>query len=316
MHLVPASDNAQFHAMHDLRNRGLHNLRTMGTEQETRSQRQRREWQEKQQREQQQREQQERVQQWQQLPPQERIRIRREEERLRHQRRQEREQERQQQLPQEEIERQRQQREHRQHRGQQMRQHRQQQYRLILRPQPDAPERLNPMQEVDRLREIIREQVEVEVHDEQHMEEPIYEEYEECCPASGAGDSEGQLLKRIFFTLCIDNTSIADFYRAVDESLGSAPRGHRPILDLTWMPREYVSRLLAEYIEHNQMPGVTICSICRNGFLEGQSITQLQCKPDKPYIKHSFHTDCIEQWFEVTDTCPICRTRCKFEKPM
>ena len=43
------------------------------------------------------------------------------------------------------------------------------------------------------------------------------------------------------------------------------------------------------------------CTICRDTFVEGDSIRQLnQCK-------HYYHTNCIDTWFEEHHTCPHCR---------
>ena len=42
------------------------------------------------------------------------------------------------------------------------------------------------------------------------------------------------------------------------------------------------------------------CSICCEVFQLEESVTQLKCE-------HIFHKNCIIQWLELSDTCPVCR---------
>ena len=42
------------------------------------------------------------------------------------------------------------------------------------------------------------------------------------------------------------------------------------------------------------------CSICLEIFRDGMKIAKLRCN-------HLFHTDCINRWFEVNFTCPLCK---------
>lgn len=46
------------------------------------------------------------------------------------------------------------------------------------------------------------------------------------------------------------------------------------------------------------------CIICYEEFKERNTII-LRCG-------HFFHIDCINQWFNYKDTCPICRKSCRF----
>ena len=43
-----------------------------------------------------------------------------------------------------------------------------------------------------------------------------------------------------------------------------------------------------------------ICSICQEVIYPVEKIKVLECK-------HIFHKDCIETWFKITKTCPLCR---------
>ena len=47
---------------------------------------------------------------------------------------------------------------------------------------------------------------------------------------------------------------------------------------------------------------VEICQICWNENIE-DSFTTLSCCP-----KMSYHSSCIKNWFEISVTCPFCRT--------
>ena len=46
------------------------------------------------------------------------------------------------------------------------------------------------------------------------------------------------------------------------------------------------------------------CIICYDDFKEIDTII-LRCG-------HFYHRDCINQWFNYKETCPICRKNCKF----
>ncbi|KAL2339010.1 hypothetical protein Fmac_013456 [Flemingia macrophylla] len=45
----------------------------------------------------------------------------------------------------------------------------------------------------------------------------------------------------------------------------------------------------------------TECSVCLSEFSEGETGRVL------PKCKHSFHTECIDMWFQSHATCPLCR---------
>jgi Ring finger domain len=42
------------------------------------------------------------------------------------------------------------------------------------------------------------------------------------------------------------------------------------------------------------------CCICLEKFLEGEELTQLNCK-------HTFHSGCLMRWVQVHSDCPYCR---------
>lgn len=45
-----------------------------------------------------------------------------------------------------------------------------------------------------------------------------------------------------------------------------------------------------------------MCSICLGDFHGGEYVSTLPC-----WKKHTFHTLCLERWFETKSSCPICR---------
>ena len=42
------------------------------------------------------------------------------------------------------------------------------------------------------------------------------------------------------------------------------------------------------------------CCICLNGYVEGITLTKLQCN-------HEFHKSCVDEWFKINPTCPLCK---------
>ena len=49
--------------------------------------------------------------------------------------------------------------------------------------------------------------------------------------------------------------------------------------------------------------GRSQCSICLEGFEEGQRMRCLPCA-------HSFHARCIRKWIQINPSCPECKTMC------
>ena len=47
----------------------------------------------------------------------------------------------------------------------------------------------------------------------------------------------------------------------------------------------------------------TSCPICAEDFQVGDKVAARL-----PMCKHSFHTVCVKKWFDVNNTCPICRS--------
>jgi hypothetical protein len=43
-----------------------------------------------------------------------------------------------------------------------------------------------------------------------------------------------------------------------------------------------------------------LCTICQMNYEVGDEFLMLMCL-------HRFHKDCIQNWFEMRDTCPICK---------
>ena len=46
--------------------------------------------------------------------------------------------------------------------------------------------------------------------------------------------------------------------------------------------------------------GETTCAICMNDFDENENVRLLQCG-------HYFHANCVDQWLERSESCPLCR---------
>ena len=59
------------------------------------------------------------------------------------------------------------------------------------------------------------------------------------------------------------------------------------------------------------------CSICLDKFKEGEKCIKLPCK-DHPHFFHCESNDCsgIGPWFEINNTCPLCRTEFPIESPI
>ncbi|XP_075521113.1 RING-H2 finger protein ATL7-like [Primulina tabacum] len=55
----------------------------------------------------------------------------------------------------------------------------------------------------------------------------------------------------------------------------------------------------ATYVFGQNSPG--FCSICLNDICRGDTHRRL------PRCMHSFHSGCIDAWFESRSTCPLCR---------
>ena len=52
----------------------------------------------------------------------------------------------------------------------------------------------------------------------------------------------------------------------------------------------------------NKYSGVT-CSICLEEYSEGQTLASV------PTCEHSFHEDCLKQWLDCREICPLCRNQ-------
>ena len=44
------------------------------------------------------------------------------------------------------------------------------------------------------------------------------------------------------------------------------------------------------------------CAICIDNFERGDQVTPLRCD-----MRHTFHSDCIAEWFQENNICPTCR---------
>lgn len=65
---------------------------------------------------------------------------------------------------------------------------------------------------------------------------------------------------------------------------------------------------LVGIIQYEDLPLVEIqvtdgqgCAICLSEYELGEEVKQLQCE-------HKFHEDCLKEWSNEHDTCPLCRS--------
>ena len=57
------------------------------------------------------------------------------------------------------------------------------------------------------------------------------------------------------------------------------------------------------------------CSICLNHTqFNSNGIKPKNCNDTRLKCKHMFHRKCIKTWFNVNDTCPMCRQDIKFKE--
>ncbi|XP_072938508.1 E3 ubiquitin-protein ligase Iruka-like isoform X2 [Epargyreus clarus] len=66
------------------------------------------------------------------------------------------------------------------------------------------------------------------------------------------------------------------------------------------LPREPLAALPDEPVTEEQAAANTICSICWDNFVLGETVCRLECE-------HVFHSNCIRPWLRLHATCPICR---------
>ena len=71
-----------------------------------------------------------------------------------------------------------------------------------------------------------------------------------------------------------------------------------------------IKKLIIEKLEAKKMTfdlytKDSICCICQENILEGQSIYILSCT-------HCFHQNCANKWFEKKNQCPYCRKKYLF----
>ncbi|CAK1580818.1 unnamed protein product [Parnassius mnemosyne] len=66
------------------------------------------------------------------------------------------------------------------------------------------------------------------------------------------------------------------------------------------LPTDQLASLPSETVSADQAAANTSCSVCWDNFLEGESISRLECE-------HVFHSACIRPWLQLHATCPICR---------
>ena len=66
-----------------------------------------------------------------------------------------------------------------------------------------------------------------------------------------------------------------------------------------WVKDQLISKIMVIF-DYDSCDNDEQCSICLEVFRDGIQIAKLRCK-------HLFHTSCINRWFEVNFTCPLCK---------
>lgn len=65
-------------------------------------------------------------------------------------------------------------------------------------------------------------------------------------------------------------------------------------------PKNILDSLPTEVFSEKFVKDVTHCTICLSAYNEGEQLKSLPCL-------HCFHTDCLDQWFKVSCSCPTCK---------
>ncbi|CAD8100881.1 unnamed protein product [Paramecium sonneborni] len=70
--------------------------------------------------------------------------------------------------------------------------------------------------------------------------------------------------------------------------------------------RQIVNNLIGNQMKYSDLenPSSQPCYICLQNYCNDDLIIKLSCNPN-----HVFHSDCIEPWALINDTCPVCRQR-------
>jgi len=66
-----------------------------------------------------------------------------------------------------------------------------------------------------------------------------------------------------------------------------------------WVKEQLITKVM-KIFDYDCYDNDEQCSICLEIFRDGMKIAKLRCD-------HLFHTDCINRWFEVNFTCPLCK---------
>ncbi|KAJ4804455.1 RING/U-box superfamily protein [Rhynchospora pubera] len=75
----------------------------------------------------------------------------------------------------------------------------------------------------------------------------------------------------------------------------------KPILDISQVINDLKS-IIFRAANEEEITGISFveCSICLEKFLEGEELTELNCK-------HTFHSRCLTRWVRLHSDCPYCR---------
>jgi len=73
-------------------------------------------------------------------------------------------------------------------------------------------------------------------------------------------------------------------------------------LPIPLLRRESFSTVASEYTYDDDSTGDNVCPVCLSGYKKGDMLIVSK------YCTHAFHKDCILEWLEKHDECPVCRT--------
>lgn len=106
------------------------------------------------------------------------------------------------------------------------------------------------------------------------------------------------ILPQAFFVICMVSFLVI-FAPCILYTVGKAYFDDRQRAQLK---EQVVSSLTKISYGRIKFEGQNECSICLNGFEDDDLVTPLSCD-----IRHYFHYECIQQWMQMKNECPLCK---------